>query len=186
MHKGSSTLRIKPPTLFGLAELSQPTWSLPLMGSVESRYAMPSDAILHEAQQLHNVSDRLDSLADEHPVISEALIAISGNVRHTATLLEVLVVTKMGPPSGPGSANAWLAIFCWNDVMRHWEQILRAVRINIMKKKSSKNRLEIARKIISDVNREMQKPRLTESVRNDRIHQDAPIVKEPSARSARV
>jgi hypothetical protein len=52
------------------------------------------------------VSDRLDSLADEHPVISEALIAISGNVRHTATLLEVLVVTKMGPPSGPGSANA--------------------------------------------------------------------------------
>ena len=62
---------------------------------------MPSDAILHEAQQLHNVSDRLDSLADEHPVISEALITISGNVRHTATLLEVLVVTKMEPPSGP-------------------------------------------------------------------------------------
>jgi len=33
----------------------------------------------------------------------------------------------------------------------------------MMKKK---NRLDIARKIISDVNREMQKPRLTESVRN--------------------
>ena len=76
------------------------------MGSVESRYALPSDAILHEAQQLHKVSDRLDSLADEHPAISEALITISGNVRHTATLLEVLVVAKMGPPSGPGSANA--------------------------------------------------------------------------------
>ena len=76
------------------------------MGSVESRYAMPSDAILHEAQQLHNVSDRLDLLADDHPLVSEALITISGNVRHTATLLEVLVVTKMGPPSGPGSANA--------------------------------------------------------------------------------
>jgi nucleotide-binding universal stress UspA family protein len=57
---------------------------------------MPSDAILHEAQQLHHVSDRTDLLADEHPVVSEALI-ISGNVRHTATLLEVLVVTKMGP-----------------------------------------------------------------------------------------
>ena len=66
---------------------------------------MPSDAILHEAQQLHNVSDRLDSLADEHPLVSEALIT-SGNVRHTATLLEVLVVTKMGPLSGPGPANA--------------------------------------------------------------------------------
>jgi hypothetical protein len=141
---------------------------------------MPSDAILHEAQQLHNVSDRLDSLADEHPVISEALITISGNVRHTATLLEVLVVTKMEPPSGPGPANAWLVIFCWNDVMSHWEQILRAVPINSMKKKkkNSKNRLEIARKIISDVNREMQKPRLTESVRNDGRHQAAPVAKE--------
>jgi hypothetical protein len=43
------------------------------------------------------VSERLDSLADEHPNVSEALIAISGNVRHTAALLQVLVVTKMGP-----------------------------------------------------------------------------------------
>jgi hypothetical protein len=67
---------------------------------------MPSDAILHEARQLHNVSDRLDLLADEHPVVSEALMAISGNVRHTATLLEVLVATKMEPPSRPGPANA--------------------------------------------------------------------------------
>ena len=57
---------------------------------------MPSTAILQEAQKLHNVSDRLDSLAAEHPVVSEALITISGNVRNTATLLEVLVVTKMG------------------------------------------------------------------------------------------
>jgi hypothetical protein len=57
-------------------------------------------------QQLHNVIDRLDSLADEHPVVSEALITISGNVRYTATLLEVLVATKMGPLSGPGPANA--------------------------------------------------------------------------------
>jgi hypothetical protein len=54
------------------------------------------------------------------------------------------------------------------------------------KKKKSKNRLEIARKIISDVNREMQKPRLTESVRNDGIDQAAPVAKAPSARSARV
>jgi hypothetical protein len=52
----------------------------------------------------------------------------------------------------------------------------------MMKKK--KNRLEIARKIISDVTREMQKPRLTESVRNDRRYQVALVVKEPSARSA--
>ena len=67
---------------------------------------MPSTAILQEAQKLHNVSDRLDSLAEQHPLVSEALITISGNVRGTATLLEVLVATKMGLPSEPGPANA--------------------------------------------------------------------------------
>jgi hypothetical protein len=54
------------------------------------------------------------------------------------------------------------------------------------KKKKKKNRLEIAREIISRVNREMRKPRLTESVRNDGRYQAAPVVKKPSARSAKV
>ena len=58
---------------------------------------MPSNAILREAQQLHNVSDRLDSLAGQNPLVSEALITILGNVRNTATLLEVLVATKIKP-----------------------------------------------------------------------------------------
>lgn len=66
---------------------------------------MPTTKILREAQNLHGVSDRLDSLAEEYPVVSEALITISGNVRQTATLLEVLVVTKLGPRSDPGLAN---------------------------------------------------------------------------------
>ena len=57
---------------------------------------MHSNAILYEVQLLYNVSDRLDSLSEQHPLVSEALIAISGNVRNTATLLEVLVATKMG------------------------------------------------------------------------------------------
>jgi hypothetical protein len=65
---------------------------------------MPSSTILDEARQLHRVSDRLGSLADEHPVVSEALMAISGSVRHTATLLEVLVMARMAPP--PGTAEA--------------------------------------------------------------------------------
>jgi hypothetical protein len=56
---------------------------------------MPSTSILREVQQLYNVSDRLDSLAEQHPIVSEALVKISGIVRNTATLLEVLVVTKM-------------------------------------------------------------------------------------------
>ena len=67
---------------------------------------MPSNAILHEVQQLYNVSDRLDLLAEEHPVVSEALITISGSVRNTATLLEVLVATRMGQFSGLDPANA--------------------------------------------------------------------------------
>jgi len=66
---------------------------------------MDSHAILHEVKQLYDVSDRLDSLAEQHPLVSEALMTISGSVRNTATLLEVLVVTKMGR-SGPEPANA--------------------------------------------------------------------------------
>jgi hypothetical protein len=58
---------------------------------------MPSNEILYEARQLYNVSDRLDSLADQHPLVSEALLTISGNVRSTATVLEVLVATKVIP-----------------------------------------------------------------------------------------
>jgi hypothetical protein len=70
---------------------------------------MPSTEILQEARKLHGVSDRLESLAEvhqEHVALSEALITISGNVRQTATLLEVLVATKMGSPTEPGPASA--------------------------------------------------------------------------------
>ena len=67
---------------------------------------MHQSAILHEAQQLHNVSERLDSLAEQHPLVSEALITISGSVRNTATLLEVLVAAKMAPLSGSDPAMA--------------------------------------------------------------------------------
>ena len=67
---------------------------------------MHTDAILHEAQQLYSVSDRLDSLAGQHPLVSEALVTISGSVRNTATLLEVLVATKMPPLAGLDPASA--------------------------------------------------------------------------------
>jgi len=67
---------------------------------------MHSNAILHEVQQLYNVSDRLDSLAAQHPLVSEALITISGSVRNTATLLEVLVAMKIAPLSVLDPAEA--------------------------------------------------------------------------------
>jgi hypothetical protein len=66
---------------------------------------MASNGILHEAQQLYKVSDRLDSLAEQHPVVSDALVNISGSVRNTATLLEVLVATKMGSTLGADHAD---------------------------------------------------------------------------------
>ncbi len=67
---------------------------------------MRPSAILHEVQQLYNVSDRLDLLAEQHPLATEALIAISGSVRNTATLLAMVVATKMGTLSGLDPANA--------------------------------------------------------------------------------
>ena len=66
---------------------------------------MPSTAILREVQHLYGVSDRLDSLAEEHPVVSDALLVISVSVRNTATLLEVLVATKMAPQPGLDPTN---------------------------------------------------------------------------------
>ncbi len=57
---------------------------------------MPFEAILREVDQLHNVSTRLEGLADQHPPMSEALLTIAGSVRDTATVLAVLVVAK-GP-----------------------------------------------------------------------------------------
>ncbi len=67
---------------------------------------MYKNSILDEVQKLYSVSDRLDALAEEHPLVSEALVAISGNVRNTAALLEVLVAMKIAPISGVDPASA--------------------------------------------------------------------------------
>ncbi len=48
---------------------------------------MAFEAILAEVDQLHNVSTRLEGLAEQHPRVSEGLITIAGNVRSTATVL---------------------------------------------------------------------------------------------------
>ncbi|HTZ96708.1 MAG TPA: hypothetical protein VMB18_09940 [Terriglobales bacterium] len=39
--------------------------------------------ILKEVQQLYTVSGRLDSLSEQHPTVSEALVSISVSVRNT-------------------------------------------------------------------------------------------------------
>ena len=66
---------------------------------------MPSISILFEVRRLYSVSDRLDSLAQEHPIVSEGLAAIAGSVRNTATLLEVLVATKLASIPGVDPAT---------------------------------------------------------------------------------
>jgi hypothetical protein len=90
---------------------SPATKSVHLKVSRSSRFSgrlspMHPNPILHEAEQLHLVSERLDLLAGQHPIVSEALISISGSVRNTATLLEVLVATKMTSLFGTDPANA--------------------------------------------------------------------------------
>lgn len=54
----------------------------------------PFENILQEVDQLTNVSKRLESLAEQHPSVEEALLSISGNVRSTATVLEVLALLR--------------------------------------------------------------------------------------------
>jgi len=56
------------------------------------------EAILHEVEQLHKVSLRLEGLAEDHPPVSDALITIAGSVRNTATILAVVVATKSPKP----------------------------------------------------------------------------------------
>jgi hypothetical protein len=68
--------------------------------TTESGTTTPFEDILNEVGQLNKVSDRLDSLANQNPSVEEALLSVSGNVRNTATALEVfaLVRTRAAEP----------------------------------------------------------------------------------------
>jgi hypothetical protein len=59
--------------------------------TAQSGTSTPFDTILQEADQLRNVSERLKSLAGQHPAVEDALMNISRNIVNTATLLEVFV-----------------------------------------------------------------------------------------------
>jgi hypothetical protein len=63
----------------------------PHLTVTKSGTSTPFETILQEVERLKNVSERLESLADQHPVVEGALMGISGNIRNTVTLLEVLV-----------------------------------------------------------------------------------------------
>jgi len=66
---------------------------------------MASNEILRAATQLYNVSHRLDSLAEQHTLVSEALITISRSVRNTATLIGGAGCNENKPLAGLHPAN---------------------------------------------------------------------------------
>jgi hypothetical protein len=55
---------------------------------------MPYESILQEVQHLNNVSERLELMAPEHPLVEDALLTISGNIRNIASFLKVLIVIR--------------------------------------------------------------------------------------------
>lgn len=65
----------------------------------------PFDAILNEVEQLNGVGTRLEELAKHHAPVAEYLLTIAGNVRSTATLLAVVVATKLLNGDGRGGGT---------------------------------------------------------------------------------
>lgn len=58
---------------------------------------MPVKEILQEAKRLHKIAESLSILAHQHAPATEALSILSGNVRNSAMLLEVVVALRLGP-----------------------------------------------------------------------------------------
>ena len=56
---------------------------------------MAYTAILIEVEQLNGVCTRLEDLAERTPRLTAELLTIAGNVRGAATLLAVLVATRL-------------------------------------------------------------------------------------------
>jgi hypothetical protein len=68
-----------------------------LEGFRKAAQLMPAHEILQEARKLYKICDSLDVLAMQHIPLEEALSILSGCVRNSATLLEVLVALRLGP-----------------------------------------------------------------------------------------
>ena len=55
---------------------------------------MSAEALQSEIKRLTEVCEQLDSLANQHPFVGEALLGIAGSLRNSAILLELLAATK--------------------------------------------------------------------------------------------
>jgi hypothetical protein len=56
-------------------------------------YFGPFENIMLEADQLRNVSERLETLADKHDGIEEVL-SVAGNIRNIATVLDIFTLIR--------------------------------------------------------------------------------------------
>lgn len=54
------------------------------------------EPIMIEVDVLKQSSERLDVLADQHPMHAEALLSISAGILEFAAVLEVLAISKSG------------------------------------------------------------------------------------------
>jgi hypothetical protein len=64
---------------------------------------MAFKAILDEIEQLHRVSSRLEGLAEENPTVLDAILTVAESIRGAATILAVLVATKLQRLDGHAS-----------------------------------------------------------------------------------
>jgi len=62
--------------------------------AIEPGLSIPFENMLQEVNQLRSVSERLATLADEHPDVGDGLAGISGNISDIATILDVFAVVK--------------------------------------------------------------------------------------------
>jgi hypothetical protein len=58
---------------------------------------MTLNPLLGEVEKLHAVSQRIEELSEHNSIAATELLTIAGNVRSTATLLAVLIATKLRP-----------------------------------------------------------------------------------------
>jgi hypothetical protein len=58
---------------------------------------MTFQPLLDEVEQLNGVSTRLEKLSDRHTLVTVELLTIAGSIRNAATLLAVLIATKLRP-----------------------------------------------------------------------------------------
>ncbi len=65
----------------------------------------PFADILKEVDNLNSLSARLEAIAEKYPDAEEALLSISGNIRNTATTLEVLARIKAKSGKAPAQSQ---------------------------------------------------------------------------------